>query len=254
MSFGFPGERATACKDCRKEGMVDVVNNLCAEHGKRMNFGFSGERATACKDCRKEGMVDVKNNLCFKCGTHASWGNLCFACYKEANPTDPLVNARNKTETKLKLFLNELGAGITTTSTFNAMNLQGRRAPAWLGTREMDFSLFENRVNLECDGGQHKTDVERFGTLASEQQALDCETTGVKLTNGTSVLRKDQPYVWEDRYDWRSVLIVMILFGLERAVAGAPVLVCARRDEADLSYGPYTVLPTQIETTLSRFV
>ena len=81
---------------------------------------------------------------------------------------------------------------------------------------------------------------DRFWVLwRDELRRAEQDEHAALLTNGTSVLRKDQPYVLADRYDWRSVLKVMILFGLERAVAGAPVLVCARRDEADLSYGPY---------------
>ena len=241
-SYGLELGKHTHCAKHAEPGMVNVVSRRCAAPGCDLipSFGLELGKPTHCATHAKPGMANVMSRRCAApgCDTQPSYGNLCFPCYAEANPTDPFVNARYKTETKLKLYLNELGAGITSTSTFNAMNVRGRRAPAWLGTREMDFSLFENRVNVECDGGQHKTDNTRFKTLAVEQQALDCETTDVKLTNGTSVLRKDQPYVLADRYDWRSVLKVMILFGLERAVAGAPVLVCARRDEADLSYGP----------------
>jgi len=256
MSFGFPGGPAVACMACKTEDMVDVANasKLCSKHNVRMIFGLYGGRAVACEKCKTAEMVDVVNNLC-ACGSQLSgdWGNLCSACYAEANPDDPLVLARYKTEAKLKLYLNELEAGITSTSTFNAANVRGRRAPIWLGAREMDFYLFGGSVNLECDGGQHKKDVKRFRKLASEQQALDCETSLLKLANSVSVLRVDQEDIWNDSYDWRSVLKVMLLFGLERALAGTPVLICARCKELDASYAPFVNLVLETERASSIY-
>jgi hypothetical protein len=245
-SFGVDGGGAVACKGCKMDGMVYVNNRKKCPCGKHMIFGVPGGAAIACASCRTEEMVDVVSRLC-PCGSRPSWGKLCSPCYAEAHPDDPLVLAHNKTETKLKLFFNELGANITATSTFNAMNVRGRRAPAWLGAREMDFSLFGGRLNPECDGAQHKTDVKRFRSLAVEQQALDCETTILKLRHGVSVQRIDQSDVWLDNFDWRAVLKVMLLFGLERAVAGAPVLICARRNEADTSYAPFLDLMMEPE-------
>jgi hypothetical protein len=64
-TFGFPNdENATCCKNCKKEGMIDIKNiyNLCkCEIPKQASFGFPNDKkATCCLKCKKEGMVGIR--------------------------------------------------------------------------------------------------------------------------------------------------------------------------------------------------
>ena len=49
----------------------------------------------------------------------------------------------------------------------------------------------------------------------------------------------DQEDVWNDRMDWQALSKAMMAFALS---CDAPVCVTSRRDEQDLSYGPYLEL------------
>jgi hypothetical protein len=68
-SFGFPGDKKpTACRQCSKDGMEDIVSRKCLCGKSRPNFGFPGdERPTACRQCSKDGMENIVNRKCL-CG------------------------------------------------------------------------------------------------------------------------------------------------------------------------------------------
>ena len=55
----MPGGSATHCKECREQGMVDVVSRRCS-CGKLAQFGMPDSSATHCKECKEQGMVDFK--------------------------------------------------------------------------------------------------------------------------------------------------------------------------------------------------
>ena len=57
--FGMPGGRATHCKECKEQGMVDVNHRRCSCGKGRPRFGMPGGKATHCKMCKKQGMVNV---------------------------------------------------------------------------------------------------------------------------------------------------------------------------------------------------
>jgi len=66
-SFGQPGEKATCCKLCKKEGMVCVITQLCP-CGKSAVFGMKGDKKPSfCMNCKKEGMENIITKKC-KCG------------------------------------------------------------------------------------------------------------------------------------------------------------------------------------------
>ena len=69
--FGMPGGRATHCKECKEQGMVDVKHDgkrrKCSCGKSQPSFGMPGGRATHCKECKEQGMVDVINRRC-SCG------------------------------------------------------------------------------------------------------------------------------------------------------------------------------------------
>ena len=59
--FGMPGGRATHCKECKEQGMVDVKSRRCSCGKCRPSFGMLGGSATHCKECKDEGMVDIRS-------------------------------------------------------------------------------------------------------------------------------------------------------------------------------------------------
>lgn len=244
-----PNKPATHCAGHGKDlGMKDVHNKKCAVKGclKIPIYGSDLEKpATHCAKHGKDlGFKDVHNPECSVDGctkqTRSPWAPYCAACYAELHPDDPLVVARNKTETKIKMFLNDsLDAGISSLSTFNAMNVRGNRAPVWMRRYEFDFVIFGELGIIHCDGGQHKRDVARFETTAADQIENDVNKSVLVLDRGLFEVRLDQEDVWRDRCDWRSLLAGMMAFGVTHKLAGEATCVAGRRDEADLSYGPY---------------
>ena len=68
-SFNYEGEKASYCKDHKKEGMIDVAHKLCLvlECNTRPNFNYEGEKASYCKDHKKEGMINVVSKTCIEC-------------------------------------------------------------------------------------------------------------------------------------------------------------------------------------------
>ncbi len=256
-SFGLErGKPATHCARCKLDGMVDVKSKMCVEcDNTRPSFGLErGKPATHCAGCKLDGMFNVKSKMCVECGEHQpSWGDYCSPCYAKLHPDDPLVKAHLKTEEKVLIYLNEtLNAGIaqgSTRSTFNTKNVRGNHAPAWLGARELDFVLFQNKIGCEIDGIQHKKDVKLFKTTASAQQQNDCEKTVDAMDNGMSVVREDGDDVWKERFNWGAVLKAMFVFALSR---NEVVCITARRDEADTSYAPYLDLVMQSPAHAAR--
>jgi very-short-patch-repair endonuclease len=239
-TYGFdPTKQATHCSKCSLHGMIDVKNKKCILCGKTQpTYGFDKTKpAMHCSKCSLPGMKDVNSKMCILCGgKQPTWGEHCAPCFAELNPDDPLVLAHNKTEEKVKLYLNSMGAGIGRESTFNMMNVRGTRSPEWLDKRELDFVLFQNRINLEVDGIQHKKDVKRFRNAAAEEQQNDFEKTELAMAHSMSVIRIDQEDIWKDRMDWRALLKAAMSFALS---IDAPVCVTLRRDEGDLSYDPF---------------
>jgi hypothetical protein len=245
-TFGMLGDpRPTRCKECKMDGMNDISNQecLCGKH--QPNFGMPGDsRPTRCSDCKIEGMEDIKTPKCAteNCSSRINfaWKPYCAACYAEIHPGDPLVQAHNKTEAKLKgFFNNSLDAGISALSTFNAMNVRGKRAPAWMRPYEFDFVILGERGVVHCDGAQHKSDVTFWKSSVADEIANDRNKSMIVLEHGLFEVRIDQVDVWKDRCDWRSLLTGILAFGVTRKLAGEATCVVGRRDEADLSYGPY---------------
>ena len=65
--FGMPGGKATHCKGCKQQGMVDVINRKCSCGKCRPCFGMPGGKATHCKECKVQGMVNIVSRRC-SCG------------------------------------------------------------------------------------------------------------------------------------------------------------------------------------------
>jgi hypothetical protein len=249
-SYGAdPDKTATHCSTHGKDlGMANVKSKTCAveECRKQPSYGADPDKnATHCSTHGKElEMTDVMSKKCAFEGCltqpHYPWAPYCAGCYAELHPDDPLVKAHNKTEAKIKAFLNDsLDAGISSLSTFNAMNVRGSRAPAWVRPYEFDFVIFDGRGIIHCDGIQHKRDVALFETTAAAQIENDVNKSVLVLDRGKFESRLDQFDTWHDRCDWRKLLTGTLAFGVSRKLAGETTCVVGRRDEADLSYGPY---------------
>lgn len=71
-TFGYVHKKALCCKLCKLDDMIDVMNVKC-KCGKIPSYAFPGQRAKYCKDCMVDGMVDTMHPLC-KCGKIASYG------------------------------------------------------------------------------------------------------------------------------------------------------------------------------------
>jgi len=66
-SFGIPGKKPTCCKLCKKDGMVNAINEICP-CGKSAVFGFKDDKKpTYCAKCKKEDMENIVTKKC-KCG------------------------------------------------------------------------------------------------------------------------------------------------------------------------------------------
>ena len=67
--FGFREDaRATCCKTCKLDGMIDTTNRRCDCGKSQPRFGFEGDaRATCCVACKRDGMIDIKTRRC-DCG------------------------------------------------------------------------------------------------------------------------------------------------------------------------------------------
>ena len=76
-SFNYKGKRPEYCKSHKKDGMCDVIHQLCLDEecGKRASFGYKGKNEEYCKKHKKDGMVDVVSNLCLfeGCESHPSF-------------------------------------------------------------------------------------------------------------------------------------------------------------------------------------
>jgi hypothetical protein len=69
-SFGLPTDKKPQyCRDCKKEGMIDLKNSKCIEcKRKQPNFGLlANKKAQYCGDCKKEGMINLRSSKCIEC-------------------------------------------------------------------------------------------------------------------------------------------------------------------------------------------
>src|SRR3972149_10779603 len=66
--YGFlNNKKPTCCNDCKKDGMIDIINKKCS-CGKRPSFGFPNNKTpTCCSKCKKDGMVSLDKRKC-TCG------------------------------------------------------------------------------------------------------------------------------------------------------------------------------------------
>ena len=72
-TYGQLGRNACYCFSHKQPGMVDVTNKRCA-CGRTVSFGYAGQKPTACASCKTPLMVCVrKRNLC-ACGVRANYG------------------------------------------------------------------------------------------------------------------------------------------------------------------------------------
>jgi hypothetical protein len=91
-NFNYPNEtKSVCCRDCKKEGMIDIRSRLCLCGKHIPNFNYPNEtRGICCSECKKEGMIDVKNPKC-ECGKaqpHFNYPNekkpiCCTDCKKD---------------------------------------------------------------------------------------------------------------------------------------------------------------------------
>ena len=160
----------------------------------------------------------------------------CWPCFCRFNPDNPFVNAKRKTEEKLKLFYNEKAAAIDSGSVLNLKNVRGRFE--WMDHREFDFVLL-GCINDECDGAHHFKNVPVFGSTYELTIQNDVLKTVLALENGMSVTRMPQEDIWSDRYDWRALKLVQIAAGFCAAKVGVPCLVVAKKDYKDTRYDGY---------------
>ena len=61
-SFGLPTDKKPQyCRDCKKEGMIDLKNSKCIECKiKQSSFGLpTDKKIQYCGDCKKEGMINL---------------------------------------------------------------------------------------------------------------------------------------------------------------------------------------------------
>ena len=68
----------------------------------------------------------------------------------------------------------------------------------------------------------------------------DCKKTLLCLENSVSVIRLDQPTLFDGKFEhWQDVLTAMILFSHFRAAGGKPCVITSRNNVNDFSYSRY---------------
>jgi hypothetical protein len=83
-SYGLKGGKATHCSGCSTDEMVDLVSNLCSTPDcyKNATKGFPGQKATRCKDHEEPGMITTRVRKCASCNLFSveKKGGLCSYC------------------------------------------------------------------------------------------------------------------------------------------------------------------------------
>ena len=81
--YNFAGEtKATHCKACKSDDMIDMNNRKCTECPSRTLYGFTGQRSITCAKHKTAGMLSNPNKKCKikKCknpATHGMTTNVC---------------------------------------------------------------------------------------------------------------------------------------------------------------------------------
>jgi hypothetical protein len=67
-TYNYVGKTANFCKECKKEGMINVNDKQCKCNKKvKPTFNFQGLKPEYCASCKETGMVDIYKRKC-KCG------------------------------------------------------------------------------------------------------------------------------------------------------------------------------------------
>lgn len=117
---------------------------------------------------------------------HVSEGHWCSLC-------------KNKTEAKMLEFLEE-----------NFLDVVYQLKVSWCKNpktgRNLPFDFCISKTIIELDGAQHHKQVMNWRS-PEETQQLDRYKEECAIKNGYSVLRILQEDVWEDKTDWRKLLL-----------------------------------------------
>ena len=68
-----------------------------------------------------------------------------------------------------------------------------------------DFGLMDKKILIELDGEQHFSQISNWNSPESVQEK-DIEKIYYSIKQGYSIIHIYQDEVWNDRYDWKSVL------------------------------------------------
>ena len=148
-TFGYLGADATACKACRKPGMVDVKNRTCAcGRSVQPTFGRCGDpRASCCLACRSLDMVDLKSRKCSGCGLTNVQAprHLCADC------DDTRPRRRKTRESMMVEFLKNKFPDISIAA-------QDRTIPDTACSKfrpDVLYLVGQHAIVVECDEDQH---------------------------------------------------------------------------------------------------
>jgi EsV-1-7 cysteine-rich motif len=94
-------KKALYCKDCKLDGMIDVINKKCTICNiKRPSFNYSDEKkGLYCDDCKLDGMIDVEHLKCTNCNKKRPCFNYEYekkALYCKDCKLDEMIDIVNK--------------------------------------------------------------------------------------------------------------------------------------------------------------
>lgn len=95
-NFGFPGEPASRCSECKDDGMINVhcLRCIVCKITQPSYANSIAETATHCGKCKTKDMVQVKNPTCQECKSRASYN---------FKGKEPLFCAKHKTSGMIHL-------------------------------------------------------------------------------------------------------------------------------------------------------
>ncbi|AHC55035.1 putative restriction endonuclease [Tunisvirus fontaine2] len=177
-------------KLCLSENCETCLEKSFATHEKVAFWNFEKNKKTP-----REVFRNSEKKRWFKCAN----GHDFFSILKNVSNGSWCPKCKNKTETKLLSFLEENFDGV-----IHQFKISWCKNPET--DRFLPFDFCVSKTVIELDGRQHYEQVSNWRN-PEEQQKTDRYKESCALTNGHSVLRILQEDIWNDKINWKKLLL-----------------------------------------------
>nr|WNL50507.1 restriction endonuclease [Marseillevirus sp.] len=189
----FIGRFCSFCSNgklCSSAGCSSCLQKSFANHQKANFWDFEKNEGSP-----REFFAGSEKKCWFKCPK----GHEFLSILKNVTKGSWCPKCRNKTETKLLSFLEQNFDDVT-----HQLKVSWCKNPET--GRHLPFDFCVSKTIVELDGRQHYEQVSNWQTPQLTQKT-DRYKEDCAVKNGYSVLRILQEDVWEDRTDWKSLLL-----------------------------------------------